>query len=88
MKIKNIGIVGFGLIGGSMGLAIKKYTSHNVYAFDNNQDTVNYIRENNLCDGVFNPDDEKTQVQSRYGPPDDGSPLIAINKTITAKFIQ
>ena len=58
MKIKNIGIVGFGLIGGSMGLAIKKYTSHNVYAFDNNQDTVNYIRENNLCDGVFNPDDE------------------------------
>lgn len=57
MKIKNIGIVGFGLIGGSMGLAIKKYTSHNVYAFDNSQDTVSYIKKNNLCDGVFNPCD-------------------------------
>ena len=58
MKIKNIGIVGFGLIGGSMGLGIKKYTSHNVYAFDNSEETLNYIRENNLCDGCFFPDDE------------------------------
>ena len=58
MKIKNIGIVGFGLIGGSMGLGIKKYTSHNVYAFDNSEETLNYIRENNLCDGCFFPDDK------------------------------
>lgn len=59
MRIKNIGIVGFGLIGGSIGMAIKKYTSHNVYAFDNNSDTREYIINNNLCDGAFESYDSK-----------------------------
>ena len=58
MKIKNIGFVGFGLIGGSMGLALKKYTSHNVYAFDINENVRKYVNENNLCDGVFLPEDD------------------------------
>jgi len=58
MNIKNIGIVGFGLIGGSVGLAIKKYTSHNVFAFDISETTRNYITENNLCDGTFSPSDD------------------------------
>lgn len=59
MNIKNIGIVGFGLIGGSMGMALKKYTSHNVYAFDNNSDVREYITANKLCDGAYTPLSEK-----------------------------
>lgn len=59
MKIKKIGIVGFGLIGGSLGLAVKKYTSHIVYAFDKNKDVTEYIKSNNLCDGAFYKDYEK-----------------------------
>ena len=58
MRIKNIGVVGFGLIGGSMGLAIKKYTSHNVYAFDIDPEVRKYVTENNMCDGVFSPTDK------------------------------
>ncbi len=58
MRIKNIGVVGFGLIGGSMGLAIKKYTSHNVYAFDLSENVRKYVVDNNLCDGVFSPNDK------------------------------
>ena len=59
MNIKNIGIVGFGLIGGSMGLALKKFTSHNVYAFDSSENVRKYVIKNNLCDGAYNPSDEK-----------------------------
>lgn len=59
MTLKKIGIVGFGLIGGSMGMAIKKYTSHFVYAFDNNKDTRDYIEEKGLCDGVYDSTDGK-----------------------------
>ena len=59
MMLKKIGIVGFGLIGGSLGLALKKYTSHIVYAFDNNEAVCQYILSNSLCDGAFKPDDKK-----------------------------
>lgn len=59
MNIKNVGIVGFGLIGGSVGLAIKKYTSHNVFAFDISEEARKYITDNNLCDGAFLPSDNK-----------------------------
>lgn len=59
MNIKTVGVVGFGLIGGSVGLAVKKYTSYNVYAFDINEDVKKYIKENNLCDGVYSPDAEE-----------------------------
>ena len=58
MNIKNIGIVGYGLIGGSMGMAIKKYTSHNVYAFDMDKKVREYALSNSLCDGAFLPDDK------------------------------
>lgn len=53
MTLKTIGIVGFGLIGGSMGMALKKYTSHTVYAFDKSEKTREYILKNNICDGVY-----------------------------------
>ncbi len=35
-----IGIVGMGLIGGSIGLALKKYTEHEVFGFDVDDETV------------------------------------------------
>lgn len=56
---KSIGIVGFGLIGGSLGLALKKYTSHLVYAFDTDSIVRDYVKNNNLCDGVFDVSDNK-----------------------------
>lgn len=58
MNIKNIGIVGYGLIGGSMGMALKKYTSHNVYAFDMDEKVREYAVKNSFCDNAFLPDSE------------------------------
>ncbi len=54
MKIetKVIGIVGYGLIGGSIGLALKKYTDNYVIAIDNNEDVLNYIEKNKMADEV------------------------------------
>ena len=54
MKIetKIIGIVGYGLIGGSIGLALKKYTDNYVIAIDNNSDVLNYIETNKMADEV------------------------------------
>ena len=39
-QILNIGVVGLGLIGGSLSKALKKYTSHNVYGCDIDPDTI------------------------------------------------
>ena len=35
-----IGIIGLGLIGGSMAKAIKEKTDHQVFGFDTNQETM------------------------------------------------
>lgn len=37
----NIGIVGLGLIGGSMTKALKKFTNHHLYVYDINKEIVN-----------------------------------------------
>ena len=39
-QILNIGVVGLGLVGGSLSKALKKYTSHNVYGCDIDPDTI------------------------------------------------
>ena len=52
IEVKNIGIVGYGLIGGSLGLALKKYTDNYVIAIDKNKETLAYIQKNNLADEV------------------------------------
>ena len=47
-----IGIVGYGLIGGSVGMALKENTSHHVIAIDSNPDVLNYVSGNNIADEV------------------------------------
>lgn len=51
---KNIGIVGLGLIGGSIAKAIKKNTSHNVYAYDKNPEVMKKALLIGACDGELN----------------------------------
>ena len=52
IEVKTIGIVGYGLIGGSLGLALKKYTDNYVVAIDKSIETRDYISKNNLADEV------------------------------------
>ncbi len=52
IEVKTIGIVGYGLIGGSLGLALKKYTDNYVIAMDKNKDALDYISKNHLADEV------------------------------------
>ena len=52
IEVKNIGVVGYGLIGGSLGLALKKYTDNYVIAIDKNKETLDYIQKNNLADEI------------------------------------
>ena len=52
IEIKTIGVVGYGLIGGSFGLALKKYTDNYIVAIDKNKETLEYIKNNNLADEV------------------------------------
>ena len=67
MENLTIGIVGLGLIGGSLAKATKKNTEHKVYAYDISEDTLSRalkekaidkeLTETNLkeCDYVFIP---------------------------------
>ena len=48
IEIKTIGVVGYGLIGGSLGLALKKYTDNHIIAIDKNKETLEYIKNNKL----------------------------------------
>lgn len=50
------GIIGYGLIGGSFGIAVKRRTKNRVIAFDKNPKTREYISENNLADEVYDTD--------------------------------
>ncbi len=52
IEIKKIGIVGYGLIGGSLGLALKKYTDNYIIAIDKSKEVLEYISKNNLADEV------------------------------------
>ena len=49
----NIGIVGLGLIGGSMAKSIKKRTGHSVYGVDLDSETMNLARMCGAIDGVL-----------------------------------
>lgn len=51
-EVKTIGIVGYGLIGGSLGLALKKYTDNYIIAIDKNKNVLDYIENNKLADEV------------------------------------
>ena len=55
-----IGIVGLGLIGGSMAKSIKARTSHTVYGIDLDQETMTLAR---LCGAIDRPLDEETLPQ-------------------------
>ncbi len=50
----NIGIVGLGLIGGSMAKAIKEFTDNKVYAYDINESTMLAATLVNAVDGTLN----------------------------------
>lgn len=55
-KTFTIGIVGYGLIGGSFGLGLKKYTDNYVIAIDKNKDVLDYVVKNNLADEASDVD--------------------------------
>ena len=46
----NIGVIGLGLIGGSMAKAIKEATSHVVYGYDKNSDVIRKALMDNAID--------------------------------------
>lgn len=46
----HIGVVGLGIIGGSMAKALKKYTAHTVYGYDINADTMHLALKNRAID--------------------------------------
>lgn len=50
---QNIGIVGLGLIGASLAMAIKQNTEHNVYGLDINEQTMHRALEEGSIDGVL-----------------------------------
>ncbi len=46
----NIGIIGLGLIGGSLGLALHKYTSARVMGYDQDNDHLHYALQRGIID--------------------------------------
>lgn len=52
-----IGIVGLGLIGGSLAKAIKKNTSHDVFGYDLNSEVVTAALAQEAIDGSFVPEE-------------------------------
>ena len=56
----NVGIVGLGLIGGSMAKSIKNRTSHTVFGIDLNQETMTLAR---LCGAIDGPLTEEALSQ-------------------------
>ncbi len=53
---KNIGVIGLGLIGGSIAKAIKKNTKHKVFGFDKNEKTLSDAAAIGAIDNVFDDD--------------------------------
>ena len=52
-----IGIIGLGLIGGSIALKLKEVNNKIIiYGFDQNTDSIDYSLTNNIIDKRFNPD--------------------------------
>ena len=58
----NVGIVGLGLIGGSMARSIKERTGHRVYGIDLDGETISMAR---LCGAIDGALDERTLPQCR-----------------------
>lgn len=52
-----IGIIGLGLMGGSFAKAIKKYTSHEVFAYDIREDSLGQAIRQKAIDGILDLDD-------------------------------
>ncbi|MFT5703260.1 MAG: prephenate dehydrogenase [Rickettsiales bacterium] len=52
---KNISIIGFGLMGGSLAKACKKYNvSENVFGFDIDKNQIEFALQNKIIDGIYN----------------------------------
>ena len=58
IEVKTIGIVGYGLIGGSLGLALKKYTDNHIIAIDKDKEALEYVKTHNLADEVSDVNSE------------------------------
>ena len=58
IEVKTIGIVGYGLIGGSLGLALKKYTDNHIIAIDKDNEALEYVKTHNLADEVSDVNSE------------------------------
>ncbi len=75
---KNIGIVGMGLIGGSLARAIKKYTEHTVFAMDTDPTVIEKAFECNSMDFVL---DETAFVKCEYI-------IVALYPQATVEYIE
>lgn len=58
----NIGIIGLGLMGSSMAMALKKYCAVNlsIYGHDKNVSNLNYMLKNNFVDKILNESNYST----------------------------
>lgn len=57
----NITIVGMGLLGGSMAMALKKLNPKNIWGIDINQDTIEFSEKNKIIDRGYS--DSKIPIQ-------------------------
>lgn len=54
--IRTVGVIGLGLIGGSMARALKKYTDYTVKGYDIKEDVTAMALSDGSIDGVISPD--------------------------------
>ena len=52
--MKRIGIVGLGLIGGSIAKAFRKNSSYEILAFDTDATTLGFAQLSGVVDGILN----------------------------------
>ena len=74
----NIGIIGLGLIGGSLAKSIKSATSHQVYAIDIDSETMMFARMSGAIDGIL---DENTIKEC-------DTILLALNPTPAIRWVK
>lgn len=73
-----VGIVGLGLIGGSLAKALKLNSSHKILAFDTNAVTLDYAALSSTVDGVLT---EKNLCECEYV-------FIAINPKAAVEYLE
>jgi len=66
MQVKKVGIVGLGLIGGSMAKAIKKFTDCTVVGYDTNPEIISIAMADGVIDAELHPSDCDFIISALY----------------------